>query len=344
MAGSLPAYGELFASGQLRQRAAQALAQLADCTLCGRMCHAHRLTHAASETQTARPKYNRQDGCSQPNEPTLPPADQPTPELHPAKKDLGFCRTGRWAVVSSFFPHHGEEPCLRGWGGSGTIFFTHCNLRCVFCQNWDISWQGEGRTVQPNQLAQMMLALQAEGCHNINLVTPSHVVPQILEALVLAVEQGLRLPLVYNTGGYDRVETLRLLDGVIDIYMPDIKFLDPELARRWAAAPDYPDVVRSALREMHRQVGDLQIDEQGIARRGLLVRYLVMPGCLTDAEQVMRFLAEEISPHTFVNVMPQYHPEGRAWQYPELARRITSEEYHQALAAARRYGLRLCRE
>lgn len=332
MPETFPAYLELFRSGKLQERAEQALAQLADCAMCGRQCHANRLAQIDLE-------------ISPPSQAEPPPDSSGRPaQADSAKKPRPFCRTGRWAVVCSFFPHHGEEPCLRGWRGSGTIFFTHCNLRCVFCQNWDISWLGEGRPVQPHQLADMMLRLQRAGCHNINFVTPSHVVPQILEGLVVAVQKGLRLPLVYNTGGYDRVETLRLLEGVIDIYMPDVKFLDPELARRWAAAPDYPQVVQAALREMHRQVGDLQIDEQGIARRGLLVRHLVMPGALEDTEQILRFLAEQISPNTFVNVMAQYHPEGQAWRYPELARRITPEEYHQAIAAARRYGLRLCRD
>jgi putative pyruvate formate lyase activating enzyme len=379
MPATFPAYIELLESGQLRQRAEEALAQLGDCALCARRCHANRLAQPGLELSENSPELPAQTRQLPEPPPALGPTGQwadPTGETadsapagpqngtvlgpetdsagattqsrtkpqHSATRRRPFCRTGRWAVVSSFFPHHGEEPCLRGWGGSGTIFFTHCNLRCIFCQNWDISWLGEGRPVDAEQLASMMLALQRSGCHNINFVTPSHVVPQILEALVLAAERGLRLPLVYNTGGYDRVETLRLLDGVIDIYMPDIKFLDPQRARRWAAAPDYPDVVRAAVREMHRQVGDLQIDRQGIARRGLLVRHLVMPGALEDTEQVMRFLAEEISPNTFVNVMAQYHPEGRAWDDPQLARRIRPEEYRQALAAARRYGLRVCRD
>ncbi len=367
MPETFPSYVGLFQSGELQRRAEQALAQLADCALCARRCHANRLAEIAPKIPKQTPEIsdsplphnslshrepeiseNTPEGFEEasPSEPGEPLAmaslTRPAGHPKPGKPHRPFCRTGRLAVVSSFFPHHGEETCLRGWGGSGTIFFTHCNLRCVFCQNWDISWLGEGRPVHAEQLARMMLSLQRAGCHNINFVTPSHVVPQILEALVLAVAGGLRLPLVYNTGGYDRVETLELLEGVIDIYMPDIKFFDPQLARRWAAAPDYPEVVRAAVREMHRQVGDLEIDEQGIAHRGLLVRHLVMPNALQDTEQVMRFLAEEISPNTFVNVMPQYHPEGRAWHYPELARRITSEEYRQALAVARRYGLRVC--
>ena len=376
MSATFPAYLELLESGQLRRRAEQALAQLADCALCGRRCHANRLAHSGPDQTAKKPEISEK--LSHPEERSVPPAEgtespragtehaEPdnlavpsrpqttsgpgtwpqTQPNHPPSATLRrpFCRTGRWALVSSFFPHHGEEPCLRGWGGSGTIFFTHCNLRCIFCQNWDISWLGEGRPVKAEQLASMMLALQSNGCHNINFVSPSHVVPQILEALVLAAQRGLRLPLVYNTGGYDLVETLRLLDGVIDIYMPDIKFFDPERASRWAAAPDYPEVVRAAVREMYRQVGDLELDPQGIARRGLLVRHLVMPGAIEDTQQIMRFLAEEISPNTFVNVMAQYHPEGRAWDDPPLARRITSEEYRQALAAARRYGLRLCRD
>ncbi|HOM19063.1 MAG TPA: radical SAM protein, partial [Thermoguttaceae bacterium] len=317
MPGSFPAYLELFRSGELEQRAQHALAQLADCAMCGRQCHANRLADAAPETPDPQT----------PGEWAGPHAAEGGGSPKSAKQQRPFCRTGRWAVVSSFFPHHGEEPCLRGWGGSGTIFFTHCNLRCIFCQNWDISWQGEGQPVQATELADMMLALQQAGCHNINFVTPSHVTPQILEALVLAAAKGLRLPLVYNTGGYDRVETLRLLDGVIDIYMPDVKFLDSKLARRWAAAPDYPEVVRAAVREMHRQVGDLQIDERGLAVRGLLVRHLVLPNNLSGTKELMEFISQETSPHTYVNIMAQYRPAYQASRYPGINRPIAREEY-----------------
>ncbi len=295
-----PAYAALLESGRLAQRARQAVGMLADCHLCGRQCHADRRAE------------------------TVP---------------LAFCRTGRHAVVSSAFAHHGEEDCLRGTRGSGTIFLSHCNLRCVFCQNFEISWEGEGRPVHAAELADLMLGLQRQGCHNINFVTPSHVVPQILEALVLAAEQGLRLPLVYNTGGYDQVETLHLLEGVVDIYMPDLKCLSPQLARAWTRAEDYPEVACRAIREMHRQVGDLVLDADGLARRGLLVRHLVMPNCREDTRRVMRFLAREISPNTFVNLMPQYRPEGLAHRYDELSRPLRIEEYRRALAGAHEEGI-----
>ncbi|MGQ9653490.1 MAG: radical SAM protein [Thermodesulfobacteriota bacterium] len=253
--------------------------------------------------------------------------------------ELGFCRTGRLAMVSSFNPHFGEEAPLVGRGGSGTIFFTHCNLLCLFCQNYDISHLGIGDEVDARLLARMMIRLQEEGCHNINFVTPTHVVPQILEALPLAIEGGLRIPLVYNTGGYDRVETLRLLEGVVDIYMPDIKFLDSETAGRLCNAPDYPETVRAAIREMHRQVGDLVTDHDGIAERGLLVRHLVMPAGLAQTRKAMEFLANEISQETYVNVMDQYRPCGEAHTHPDLSRRITQQEYREAVEAARKSGL-----
>lgn len=253
--------------------------------------------------------------------------------------ELGFCRTGRLAMVSSFNPHFGEEAPLVGRGGSGTIFFTHCNLLCLFCQNYDISHLGIGDEVDAGLLARMMIRLQEEGCHNINFVTPTHVVPQILEALPLAIQGGLRVPLVYNTGGYDRVETLRLLEGVVDIYMPDIKFLDSETAGRLCNAPDYPETVRAAIREMHRQVGDLVTDRDGIAERGLLVRHLVMPAGLAQTRKAMEFLANEISKETYVNVMDQYRPCGEAHTHPDLSRRITQQEYLEAVEAARKSGL-----
>jgi putative pyruvate formate lyase activating enzyme len=255
------------------------------------------------------------------------------------KGEKGFCRTGRYAVVSSYNPHFGEESPLVGTGGSGTIFFTHCNLLCVFCQNYEISHQGMGDEVGPQILGRMMVQLQNWGCHNVNFVTPSHVVPQILEALPVAIELGLRVPLVYNTGGYDKVETLRLLEDVFDIYMPDIKFMDPQVAERFCKAPDYPEVVREAVKEMHRQVGDLLLDERGITYRGLLVRHLVMPHGLAQTPQVMKYLADEISPNTYVNIMDQWRPCGEAHLHPDLSRRISRQEYEEALEAARSVGL-----
>ncbi|WP_297632690.1 radical SAM protein [Caldilinea sp.] len=253
----------------------------------------------------------------------------------------GVCKTGRYARVSSYFPHFGEEDCLRGWRGSGTIFFAWCNLRCVFCQNFEISQEGVGVETSPERLAAMMLELQAQGVHNINLVTPEHVVPQVLEALVIAAERGLRLPIVYNTSAYDSPESLRLLDGVVDIYMPDFKFWTPQLAQRYLKAKDYPEAARRAILEMHRQVGDLVIDEHGLAQRGLLLRHLVMPGFLEETKAILRFVAEEVSLNTYVNLMDQYYPAGRvdAQHYAELNRRLTRSEYAEAIAYAQTLGL-----
>ncbi|MFQ5894832.1 MAG: radical SAM protein [Nitrospinota bacterium] len=250
-----------------------------------------------------------------------------------------ICRTGRRARVASYFPHFGEEDCLRGWRGSGTIFFAWCNLRCVFCQNHDISAGGEGREVGAEELAQMMVELQARGCHNVNFVTPEHVVPQVLEGLVVACERGLRLPLVYNTGAYDSMESLRLLDGVIDIYMPDFKCWDPAVAKRLLKAEDYPEAARRVLREMHRQVGPLRVDERGVARRGVLVRHLVMPNGTSGTREVMRFLAEGLSPDTYVNIMDQYRPAHKACKYPEIARMPERRELREAYDLAREAGL-----
>ncbi|HLK64974.1 MAG TPA: radical SAM protein [Bryobacteraceae bacterium] len=251
------------------------------------------------------------------------------------------CHTGRYAQVSSYFRHFGEEDCLRGWRGSGTIFFSMCNLRCVFCQNYDISQVTRGTEVTGQDLAAIMLELQSWGCHNINFVTPEHVVPQILEALPIAVDRGLRLPLVYNTSSYDSLDSLHLLDGIIDIYMPDFKFWDPALALRYVKARDYPETARRNIREMHRQVGPLQLDDMGLARRGVLVRHLVMPGDIAGTESIMRFLAEEVSHDTYVNVMDQYHPEGRVSgsQFVEIDRPVSNAEYQRALETARAAGL-----
>jgi len=249
------------------------------------------------------------------------------------------CVTGRYAVVGSYFPHFGEEDCLRGMRGSGTIFFSNCNLKCVFCQNFDISQRGEGRATKPERLAQMMLELQEQGCHNINFVTPEHVVPQILEALPLAIEGGLRLPLVYNTSGYDSQESLRLLEGVVDIYMPDFKYWDSEVSRRYSKAENYPEAVKEGLKEMHRQVGDLVLDQQNLARRGIILRHLIMPGGLAGTREVMRFVAREVSRDTYVNLMDQYYPAGKTERYPEIHRRITRQEYQEAFHAARAEGI-----
>lgn len=253
--------------------------------------------------------------------------------------ERGFCRTGRWAVLASCGAHFGEEAPLVGSGGSGTIFFTHCNLRCCFCQNVDISHHGVGREVPPDELARLMISLQEQGCHNINFVSPSHVVPQIVEALPLAVEAGLRVPLVYNTGGYDLPETLRLLDGIVDIYMPDYKFAREDDARKFADAPDYPRQVRRALLEMHRQVGDLLLDDRGIAYRGLLIRHLVLPEGHAGSEECFQWIAEKLSRNTYLNIMDQYRPCGTADRHRDLSRVITSGEYREAVQLAKKHGL-----
>jgi putative pyruvate formate lyase activating enzyme len=249
------------------------------------------------------------------------------------------CITGRYAVVASYFPHFGEEDCLRGYRGSGTIFFANCNLKCVFCQNYDISQKPAGREVKPEELAWLMLELQGLGCHNINFVTPEHVVPQIVEALPFAIDAGLRLPIVYNTSGYDSLESLRLLDGIVDIYMPDFKYWGSEASKRYSKAEDYPRAVREGLKEMQRQVGDLVLDENGLAKRGLLVRHLVMPGGVAGTREVMRFLAREVSPNVYVNLMDQYYPAFKTDRYPEIHRRITEEEYQAAYEAVLEEGI-----
>jgi putative pyruvate formate lyase activating enzyme len=296
---SEPAYLRLLHSGELAERARLSRQHLEKCDLFARYCRVNR-------RQSIRG---------------------------------AICRTGEQAVVYSAGPHHGEEDCLSGWRGSGTIFFSWCNLRCVFCQNWEIAWQGEGQEVSDEELAQMMLRLQALGCHNINLVTPSHVVAQILVAVKIAAEQGLRLPLVYNSSGYDSPEALALLDGIIDIYMPDMKYGNDKLARKYSHVRDYVRVNQAAVREMHRQVGDLAISVDGLAERGLLVRHLVLPNSISGVEKVLKFLAEEISTNTFLNLMGQYRPCYRAGENPGLDRPISSAEFSEALAIAQRYEL-----
>jgi putative pyruvate formate lyase activating enzyme len=296
-----PAYLQLLRSGELKRRVAKAYARLEACDVCARECGVNRRESA--------------EGAG--------------------------CRTGERAIVSSVGPHFGEEDPLVGRGGSGTIFFAWCNLRCQFCQNADISQLGHGQEVDPEDLARMMLSLQSQGCHNINFVSPSHVVPQILAGLLIAAQAGLRLPLVYNTGGYDALRTLALLDGVVDIYMPDMKYADADVARRYSKIGGYPAVNQAAVREMHRQVGDLTMDERGVARRGLLVRHLVLPAGLASTPEVVRFLHDEVSPNTYINVMAQYRPCYRANELPPLDRSITNEEYAEAVGLARDAGLRL---
>jgi len=299
-----PAYSRL-PDGELRARAAKAVAMLEDCRACPRDCGVNRLENRWSA-----------------------------------------CKTGRHAVVSSAFPHFGEEDCLRGWNGSGTVFFSHCNLRCVFCQNYDISQEVKPGPAEPGvpaeELAAMLLALQAHGCHNINFVTPEHVVPQVIEALAYAVERGLELPVVYNTSAYDSLESLDLLDGVVDIYMPDFKYWTAEASKSYLKAEDYPEAARAAIRVMHEQVGPLIFDEDGLARRGVLVRHLVMPGGLEETRAILRWIAEELGRDTYVNLMDQYHPAGKVNQnrFPEINRPLHAEELEQARETAEELGLR----
>ena len=253
--------------------------------------------------------------------------------------ERGVCQTGDTALIASYGPHFGEEAPLVGTGGSGTIFFSRCNLKCGFCQNYELSQLGEGREATTQQLARFMLGLQDQGCHNINLVSPSHVVPQILMALSAAVNDGLRLPIVYNTGGYDSLETLGLLEGVIDIYMPDMKYDQESVAWRYSAGRNYQAANRAAVREMHRQVGDLVLDDRGIAQRGLLIRHLVLPESTAGTAGVVNFLAREISTDTYINIMDQYRPCYRADSLPPLDRRITAQEYQEAVQLALSAGL-----
>ncbi len=253
--------------------------------------------------------------------------------------ETGKCRTPRAAIVSSYGPHFGEEAPLVGKHGSGTIFFTNCNLKCLFCQNYNISQLGDGTEVSKEELAKMMLDLQSQGCHNINFVSPTHVVPQILEALEIAVIQGLRLPLVYNSGGYDSVKTLELLDGIVDIYMPDMKYSDEKTAEALSSINNYPCINQAALKEMHRQVGDLQTDKDGIAIRGLLIRHLVLPHRLAGTREIMRFISEDISRNSYVNVMAQYHPCYKAFQMPQLARPLSKQEFLEAIEMATSAGI-----
>ncbi len=255
-------------------------------------------------------------------------------------KERGVCRAESQVMISSAFPHFGEEPPLVGYQGSGTIFLTNCNLHCTFCQNYDISFEGRGTPVTLQQLAEQMIYLQESGCHNINFVTPTHYVPQIVSALPMAVERGLRLPVVYNCGGYESLEVIKLLEDIVDIYMPDTKFAQTDPASKYCKTPDYPQVVKSALREMHRQVGDLAVDDRGIAVRGLLIRHLVMPEGLAGTGELMKFIHDEISPDSYVNIMAQYRPAYRANEFPEINRRISTQEFKEAVALAREIGLK----
>jgi putative pyruvate formate lyase activating enzyme len=251
------------------------------------------------------------------------------------ERDAGFCRAGKEAEISGYGPHFGEEPPLVGRFGSGTVFFCHCTLGCVFCQNWDIS-HGEGDKVSPAKLADIMLELQQQKCHNINLVSPSHYVSQIVAAVAIAAARGLRLPIVYNSSGYESLETLQHLEGIVDIYMPDFKYADPAVGQRLSKVKEYWQIAKDAVKEMHRQVGDLTVDKHGIALKGLIIRHLVLPGKLAGTEKVMHFIAEEISPLSYINIMDQYHPEFQACNFPELNRRINRTEFREAIDIAKR--------
>jgi putative pyruvate formate lyase activating enzyme len=324
-----PGYVRLLRSGELARRVQHALAELEDCRVCPRDCRVDRL-HAVAPP----------DGQS-PVSPARVHGEAATRVVAAHIPKGTSCFTARYARVASAFAHFGEEDCLRGWNGSGTIFFSFCNLRCVFCQNWDVSQVGEGCEVRPDEMAALMLDLQLRGCHNINFVTPEHVVPQVLEAVLRAAQAGLRLPLVYNTSAYDSLRSLELLDGVVDIYMPDFKYWDPQLARRYLKAEDYPEVARRTIREMYRQVGPLVFDRHGLAVRGVLVRHLVMPGAAEDARQIMHFLAHDLSRDTYVNVMDQYRPAGsiEGGKCPELCRRPETGEVDRVVEDARAEGL-----
>ena len=302
--GASPAYLRL-GPDELASRARRAVDTLADCRACPRDCRVNRLEDRWSA-----------------------------------------CKTGRYAVVSSFFPHFGEEDCLRGWNGSGTIFFGHCNLRCVFCQNYDISQDikpAAERGSTPQEIAAMMLWLQEQGCHNINFVTPEHVAPNIVEAVSEALALGLRLPIVYNTSAYDSFDSLTLLDGIVDIYMPDFKYWSAAASRRYLKAEDYAEVARATIKAMHEQVGPLEFNEDGLAVRGLLIRHLVMPGALDETRAILTWIATELGPNTYVNVMNQYHPAGKVTgeQYPEINRTLSAAEFDEARRFAIALGLRL---
>lgn len=255
------------------------------------------------------------------------------------ENQFGYCKVGFYPRVSAYHPHFGEERVLVGENGSGTIFFTSCNLSCVYCQNYEISQIRIGEEVSFEQLSSMMINLQKMGCHNINFVTPTHQIPQIVRALRIAIEKGLRVPLVYNTSAYDTVEILKILDGIFDIYMPDLKYGDNEPAQQYSFAPNYFQIAKEAIKEMHRQVGDLLVDENGIAKRGLLVRHLVLPNDIAKSQRVFEFIAKEVSKDTFLNVMNQYFPFFKATSIPPLSRPITRKEYEEALRMAKECGL-----
>ncbi len=296
----LPSYLKLLESGELEKRIEKLYQILESCQLCPRKCQVNRL-----------------------------------------KDEKGICQTGKKIMVSSFHPHFGEEAPLVGIYGSGTIFLTYCNLRCVYCQNYEISHLGIGREYSEKEVSQMMLNLQGRGCHNINFVTPTHFAPQIVKTIKLAAQMGLKLPIVWNCGGYENFEIIKLLEGIVDIYMPDMKYGDNEGGKKYShpPVPDYWERNREAVKEMHRQVGDLKLDERGIAYRGLLIRHLVLPGDISQSENVLKFIAKEISKNSYVNIMSQYYPYGEAFKFPELNRPITEKEFLRVIQIAKKLGL-----
>jgi putative pyruvate formate lyase activating enzyme len=297
--GWRPAYELLEREGEFSQRIKRAYDIFGRCELCPRCCGVNRL-----------------------------------------KGERGFCQAPAKVMVYSFHPHFGEETALVGEKGSGTIFFSNCNLRCVFCQNWEISHEGRGVEISDEKLAEMMIKLQKMGCHNINLVTPTHVMPNILQATRLALKKGLSIPLVYNTSGYERPEIITLLDGIVDIYLPDLKYMDPEQASKYSSgASDYPEITRKAILDMQRQVGVLQTDRRGIALRGLIIRHLVMPNRVAGTEKFLRWVSEQLPRNTYVNIMAQYRVEYKAYDYPEIARGVTIQEFLEAMDWAKKYGL-----
>ena len=307
MIGALKSFSPAFLElgrNRLRERTNRALAALEECRACPRDCGINRL-----------------------------------------EDKWAACKTGRYAVVGSYFPHFGEEDCLRGWNGSGTIFFSHCNLRCVFCQNYDISQAIKPGLAAPGsssqQIVGMMLQLQQSGCHNINFVTPEHVVPQVIEAVGEAVDRGLNLPIVYNTSAYDSLESIELLDGIVDIYMPDFKYWSAERSRTYMMAENYPEVARRVIKAMHRQVGQLVLDADGLAKHGLIIRHLVMPGCLEETRKILQWIVSELGPDTYVNLMDQYYPAGKVSRsrYSEINRHLKSSEFQEAQQIALEVGL-----
>jgi putative pyruvate formate lyase activating enzyme len=296
-----PAYVQLEKEGKFAERVEQAYSIFEKCRLCPRECGVNRLD-----------------------------------------EEKGFCQAPLKVMVYTAQPHFGEEISLVGQHGSGTIFFSNCNLRCVFCQNWPISIRGEGKEIEDEDLAKMMMFLQEIGCHNINLVTPTHVMPNILNATRIALKKGLRIPLVYNTSGYERVEIIKILDGIVDIYLPDVKYMDGDMAAKYSSdARDYPEVATAAVFEMNRQVGVHQVDTRGVARKGLMIRHLVMPNRIAGTKKFVRWVAENLPQTTYVNIMSQYHVDYRAFEYPEIARGITVQEFLEAMDWAEEYGLTL---